>query len=115
MHVNEQLFRESSARLRKAERNVQLARQFSCMHPRAIVASAAKESFGKKLAGAVKAPTALRATTRKQHEEQAQSLPQARTTPAHQERLMHRAARTVRACDSAEPESRKLVFLIAGR
>ena len=23
---------------------------------------------------------------------------------------MHRAARTVRACDSAEPESRKLVF-----
>ena len=41
MHVNEQLFRESSARLRKAERNVQLARQFSCMHPRAIVASAA--------------------------------------------------------------------------
>jgi len=63
------------------------------MHPRAIVASAAKESFGKKLAGAVKAPTALRATTRKQHEEQAQSLPQVRTTPAHQERLMHRAAK----------------------
>jgi hypothetical protein len=54
MHVNEQFFRESSARLRKAERNVQLARQFSCMHPRAIVASAAKESFGKKLARAVK-------------------------------------------------------------
>ena len=73
MHVNEQLIRESSARLRKAERNVQLARQFSCMHPRAIVASAAKESFGKKLARAVKARTALRATTRKQHEEQAQS------------------------------------------
>ena len=72
MHVSEQLFRESSARLRKAERNVQLARQFSCMHPRAIVASAAKESFGKKLARAVKARTALRATTRKQHEEQAQ-------------------------------------------
>jgi hypothetical protein len=72
MHVNEQLIRESSARLRKAERNVQLARQFSCTHPRAIVASAAKESFGKKLARAVKARTALRATTRKQHEEQAQ-------------------------------------------
>ena len=49
MHVNEQLIRESSARLRKVERNVQLAKQFSCMHPRAIVASAAKESFGKKL------------------------------------------------------------------
>ncbi len=71
MHVNEQLIRESSARLRKVERNVLLAKQFSCMHPRAIVASAAKESFGKKLAGAVKARTALRATTRKQHEEQA--------------------------------------------
>ena len=95
MHVNEQLFCESSARLRKAERNVQLARQFSCMHPRAIVASAATndESFAEKLKRAVKAPTALRATTRKQHEEQAQSLPQARTTPAHQERLMHRAAK----------------------
>ena len=57
MHVNEQLFRESSARLRKAERNVQLVRQFSCMHPRAIVASAATndESFAEKLKRAVKA------------------------------------------------------------
>ena len=52
MHLNEQLFGESAERLRKAQRNVQLAKQFDRMHPRArVIASeqSQENDFAKQL------------------------------------------------------------------
>ena len=49
-HLNEQLFHASREQQRKAQRNVELAREFMRMHPRAIVATAGENGeFSKQL------------------------------------------------------------------